>query len=164
MRTDEKHMKHCSKCGGVGPFGKNKYRPDGLQYWCKACRSEHAAAVYENDPEKLKKRVKKYLEDNPEKRLWTMAKTRATKRGIAFNIEVSDVVIPVACPLLGVLMNSGGRDTWPSLDRKNNALGYEKGNVWVISFKANRMKTNATTEELLTFAGSVLAHHAENLL
>jgi len=36
----------------------------------------------------------------------------------------------------------------PSLDRINPALGYVKGNVWVISFKANAIKQNATVQEL----------------
>jgi len=40
------------------------------------------------------------------------------------------------------------QDASPSLDRINNLLGYVKGNVHVISMKANRIKTDATVEEL----------------
>ena len=32
-------MKQCPSCGGDGPFGKNRARPDGLQDHCKKCRS-----------------------------------------------------------------------------------------------------------------------------
>jgi hypothetical protein len=36
----------------------------------------------------------------------------------------------------------------PSLDRINNNLGYVPGNVIVVSDRANRIKNNATIEEL----------------
>lgn len=36
----------------------------------------------------------------------------------------------------------------PTIDRINPKLGYIKGNVWVISNKANRFKNDATLEEL----------------
>ena len=35
-----------------------------------------------------------------------------------------------------------------TLDRKVNALGYVKGNVFVISHRANRLKQDATADEL----------------
>jgi len=35
----------------------------------------------------------------------------------------------------------------PTLDRINNDLGYIKGNVEVISAKANRLKNNGTIED-----------------
>jgi hypothetical protein len=48
-------------------------------------------------------------------------------------------------------MQSGGqtrRDNQPSLDRVIPALGYVPGNVRVISFRANRLKQDATAEEV----------------
>ncbi len=39
-------------------------------------------------------------------------------------------------------------DDSPSLDKIIPKLGYVKGNVWVVSNKANRIKSNATIEEL----------------
>jgi hypothetical protein len=36
----------------------------------------------------------------------------------------------------------------PSLDRKNTAEGYTLENIWVISWRANRLKSNATREEI----------------
>lgn len=36
----------------------------------------------------------------------------------------------------------------PSLDKIIPKLVYVKGNVWVVSNKANRIKSNATIEEL----------------
>jgi hypothetical protein len=66
-------------------------------------------------------------------------------------LTISDVVIPSRCPVLGIAMRPGaGRlcDTSPTLDRIDNTKGYVPGNVMVISYKANRIKSNATPEEL----------------
>jgi hypothetical protein len=48
------------------------------------------------------------------------------------------------------LKSSGGyqSDGSPSLDRIDPKKGYVKGNVAVISYKANRIKQDATPEEL----------------
>lgn len=88
---------------------------------------------------------------NPEYALWYAAKKRAQKAKMEFNIDVSDVVIPDRCPVLGIMLSVGdGRHTdfSPSLDRRNNELGYIKGNVAVISMRANRLKADAHFEEI----------------
>lgn len=74
--------------------------------------------------------------------MWNAAKSRANKKGREFSIELSDVVIPALCPVLGIPMDR------PSLDRIDGTKGYVKGNVRVISHRANMLKNNATIEEL----------------
>jgi hypothetical protein len=78
-------------------------------------------------------------------------KKRAKKRGIIFEIEVSDIIIPKVCPILGIELSFGiGRvhDASPSLDRIVPDEGYVKGNCFIISAKANRMKQENTLETL----------------
>ncbi len=81
---------------------------------------------------------------------------RARKSGLEFNISVDDIVVPTHCPILGIeLTHSLGRgqlQTNSSVDRIDPTKGYVKGNIQVISRKANTMKSNATNEELKAFA------------
>lgn len=94
---------------------------------------------------------KEYRKDTHTHWLHYNAKRRAKSKGIEFNIEESDITIPEFCPVLKVKLESGTRHP-PSLDRIDNSKGYIKGNVWVISRKANTMKNDATAEELKEFA------------
>lgn len=99
--------------------------------------------------------------NNPSRYLWRAAQARAKKKNIPFSIEVSDVVIPTCCPILKIeLINHIGEgrafDNSPSVDRIIPSLGYVKGNIQVISHKANIMKANASIEELITFAKYIL--------
>ena len=57
------------------------------------------------------------------------------------------------CPYSGLKMTlKHGHMNSASLDRIDSTKGYIKGNVQVISMKANTMKSNASIEELVTFA------------
>lgn len=83
------------------------------------------------------------------------ARKRAKAKGIPFCISARDLVIPAICPVLAIPLAVGdGRpsDASPSLDRIVPALGYVKGNVVVISMRANRLKSDATVDELRALA------------
>lgn len=62
--------------------------------------------------------------------------------------------MPIYCPVLGIKLVPGGqiKDHSPSLDRIDNTKGYVKGNVHVISDRANRLKSDGTPEELMKVA------------
>lgn len=79
------------------------------------------------------------------------AKCRAKAKGLAFNLELSDVSIPNVCPVFGMELVWQGKPSKnsPTLDRLVPELGYVKGNVAVISLQANRMKSDANAEEVL---------------
>lgn len=79
-----------------------------------------------------------------------MTRYRAKKKGIDFNLDHGDLNIPTNCPLLGHEIIEGDYDWGPSLDRLDPSKGYTKDNVKIISNKANRLKGNATYEEMHT--------------
>lgn len=90
-------------------------------------------------------------------KMWRRAKARAKERGMAFDIDKSDLVIPSYCPILGIKLechsgSSGGKYNSPSLDKIIPSLGYVKGNIQVISDRANKMKADASISELWLFA------------
>lgn len=128
-----------------------------------AARPEQRAkrAKYQKaNPDKFKEYSRVYREKYPERILIRAAKQRAKDRGLEFDIDQSDIIIPDYCPILGIPIKiysgkttkGGGHMDSPSIDRIDNSLGYVKGNVQVISHKANSMKFTATKEELLKFA------------
>ena len=83
------------------------------------------------------------------------SKSRAKRKGFEHNITIEDIKIPDKCPLLGISLFPGKGEVCPNsptLDRIDSSKGYIKGNVWVISYKANTIKSNATPEELLRIA------------
>lgn len=78
------------------------------------------------------------------------ARKRAVARGLPFSITPHDIVVPDRCPVLGIKLESdGSRDNRPSLDKKIPEKGYTPENIAVISFRANRIKSDASAEELM---------------
>jgi len=75
------------------------------------------------------------------------------KQGVPFNITVDDLApYPLTCPVLGTPLNwmstgSSGHDS-PTIDRMVPERGYTKGNVRLISHRANRMKGDASVQDL----------------
>ena len=90
------------------------------------------------------------------------AKRRALKKGLEFNIDLEDVVIPRRCPILKKTLVCSTRYS-PSIDRINPLKGYIKGNVAVISTLANAMKANATPEEIKIFAKNIKKYMENHL-
>lgn len=90
-------------------------------------------------------------------KLLKRVKERAKKQNLEVDITLDDISISAFCPILGIPLqvntgHMGGLSNSPSLDRKDSAKGYVKGNVWVISQLANQMKSNATVDQLRRFA------------
>lgn len=85
------------------------------------------------------------------------ARTRAKRAGVPCTITAGDIIVPSHCPILGIplarrLGRKGGCDQSPSLDRIVPELGYVPGNIVVVSRRANRIKNDATIEELAAIA------------
>lgn len=86
--------------------------------------------------------------------IWSRAKARAKKAGIEFTLtrrDISDMTVPVTCPVLGIpIRMERGRQTDNSLsiDRVDPKRGYTPDNVVFVSWKVNRLKSNATLQEM----------------
>ena len=79
------------------------------------------------------------------------AKDRAKRKGIVFSLSLQDIVVPEICPVLGIKLvrgKHGMQGNSPSLDRIKLTSGYVRGNVAVISFRANRLKSDAKIWEV----------------
>ncbi len=110
-------------------------------------RKEHPGIV-----EEIRRRSNR---KHPETRLLELAKSRAKRKGLSFNLVKEDIVIPEKCPVFGLTLapsGTGFNDTSPTLDRIDNSKGYIRGNVIVVSWRANRLKADATVGELKTLA------------
>ncbi|EHI9241207.1 hypothetical protein J9100_002470 [Vibrio vulnificus] len=120
-------------------------RTTGVQY-CPLC----SLSSYDKDP-----------------RGYILKRVRGTakQRGLPFNLTIEDIEIPSKCPLLGIPIKAksgaglgSGRgkkediNHGASVDRINPDKGYVKGNIWIISNKANRMKQDLSIEQLRFFA------------
>lgn len=95
--------------------------------------------------------IQTYYKKHPAKKMLNQAKARAKRNNINFNITIDDINIPDICPVLGLTMKQQtgrAKDNSPTLDRIDSTKGYVKGNVVVVSWKANRIKSNATVAEL----------------
>lgn len=79
------------------------------------------------------------------------ARARAKKRGLLATIKLEQLLpLPKRCPLLGVDLDYGTvyGPNKATFDRKDSTKGYEPGNVWIISARANTLKSDATLGEL----------------
>jgi hypothetical protein len=99
-------------------------------------------------------RVSKWLEQT---------RLRAKAKGLPCKLVTNDIVIPDHCPLLGIpLFFTQGVMTanTPSIDRIDSNLGYVPGNIQVVSWEANRIKSDTTierAEQLLEFYTKLVA-------
>lgn len=109
-------------------------------------------------PEQAKKseydRKQRYIKKDPLRNLLKQVKCRAKKKNFDFNLTKSDFEnkMPKVCPVLGVPLERNSEKGWwpysPSIDRIDNDKGYISGNVRIISWRANSLKSDATIEEM----------------
>lgn len=110
-----------------------------------------------DNPDKVSAYQKAWLSKpvNRSRILLTSAKARAARRGLPFDLTLDDVQLPPVCPIFGTPFDIAPgvvSPNSPSVDRIDPSGGYVKGNVWVISHRANRIKSDATLEEFMQIA------------
>lgn len=98
-----------------------------------------------------KNRYKKLKQECPEYFLHGNARRRAKNQNIPFSIDIEDIHIPEVCPILNIPIVIGtGKISKqsPTLDKIIPELGYVKGNIAVISAKANALKSDMRIEDV----------------
>lgn len=111
-----------------------------------AFRAKHSA--------RNNKRLKERRSDAVTWARWALnqIRARAKLRGIPFSLEPGDFEAPLRCPALGVILVYGGTRGEmfaPTVDRLRPELGYVKGNVRVISRRANSIKNDSVNPDEL---------------
>lgn len=123
------------------PTGKS--RKDGSRYRSRRCRQCTLGNenIRPTNPREF---------SGPVGTMLRRARERAVARGLEFSLTPEDVPVPSHCPVLGISMTFGSKDrnNSASLDRIDPKKGYTPDNVRVISFRANRIKCDATVAEI----------------
>ncbi len=124
----------------------------------KKKKAEYDKAYAIKNKKRIKKTTAKWYRNSrlktfnadPQYYLWYVARTRARKFNVPFDIEPEDIVIPEVCPISGnTLVKATGYDpNSMSLDKVINDLGYIKGNVKVVSRAWNLKKSDMSIEQL----------------
>lgn len=113
---------------------------------------------HRNYYEKNKERILKRKKSDPWGDRIKNAKERSCRYNVPFDIdrEYLNSIMTEFCPALEIKLsyidNTTIKDNSATIDRIVPELGYVKGNIQILSHKANRMKTNATRDELVAFA------------
>lgn len=124
---------------------ERKLFPDRVRARSQRYKTKNADTVRRISAESLRR----YRIKNPLGYLFRNVRGRAKKKGLDFNIEIEDLILPVDCPVLNIKLDFFGKDigAYPSFDRIDNSKGYIKGNVRIISNRANRYKCDMSVED-----------------
>ncbi len=113
------------------------------------------AAYKKADPARHLKNKRDWFRRHPHVRLAQLARARAKKLGLECTITRDDVFVPDLCPALGIPLfvgDTGLTDNSPTIDRIDNSRGYTPDNIVVVSWRANRIKSNVTVDDLVAVA------------
>lgn len=139
-------MKTCKKCNtekDFTEFDKNSRTSSGYSAHCKSCKKENYLNRKNKDPLHI------YL---------IAKKSECKQKGFDFDLDIEFLksIWTDVCPIFGTPMKLGtgvrGDGYNSHLDRIDPELGYVKSNVAWISGRANRIKYNATAEDLRAIA------------
>lgn len=139
-------LKRCITCSIEKPLSMFDNRPDrgptSKRTVCTACRAEGQ-----------RRRYKKHCSEQPFKNKINKAKQRAALHDLPFDLDEEYLrsIWTGVCPVFGVEIFYGqdrGLDNTAELDKIVPKLGYVKGNVVFLSRRANRLKNDASLEDL----------------
>lgn len=141
----------CSKPKKLEKFCIVRKNKDGRHHICNSCRSETRRDEYKENPQYYIDQNRAWKFRNRNSWILKHVKKSAKQRGLDFDLTHEDIVIPEFCPVFRTRLEFGiGRRSYnsPSVDRIDTTKGYVKGNIQIISWRANDLKRDATLPEL----------------
>lgn len=130
----------CSQCNSI----KVRHGKSGVVYsknqksLCEDCHLENWSKLSEE--EKFYRCVASNIKGS---------RSRAKERNFEHDIEIEDFEYHTHCPILNIAYTYlEGSMSAPSLDRVDTTKGYVKGNVKIISRRANSLKSDASISDI----------------
>ena len=126
----------------------------------RASKVYYAARKAKWPPQEKRVPVCAYRHSQPILRMMHSVRKSAKRRGLGVDLCANDLLpLPKVCPILGIELDytygskyGRAQRNSPSVDRIDSSKGYVKGNVQVISMRANTLKSDSTIPELLALA------------
>ena len=150
-RTGYLLCKYCNK------YKKIKYFPPNNKSRCRECTRIHRREMYANNKYvryATYQNNKKYKQNNWSKILIQAIQFKSKKLNIPFDITENDILnlLTDICPICGIIYEKKvgkNRERRPSIDRIIPSKGYVKDNIKIICSRCNRIKSDATADELI---------------
>ena len=159
-------MKTCIKCEQVKTEADFTPRSGKLPNICRKCQSANRMERKHKNGAKTKEQQRLYMREyrvsnrdallakayqkrisDPLNRLWRQVASRKESLNISRG-EFMTLTVPSVCPALGIPISYElGRDNFPSVDRINPNKPYEIGNIAIISYRANMLKSVGSAKE-----------------
>jgi ribosomal protein L37AE/L43A len=156
--SDKSGRIYKNNCPSCGVEKVNRKRDVGKM--CRKCNAS-ITGKYKRQKNNLPreeylKRLKERMKNDVDWRLKKMlngTRGRAKAKGLEFDLTMEDVYAMYPkdglCPVLGIELRFDlGRKHVPSLDRFDNNRGYTKDNTYLISMRANILKSDASFDEI----------------
>lgn len=166
VMTAAQRCKTCQIDKPLEAFHRQKSKRSGRFSECKSCQRSRNQKWIDDNRDRFRhinrNATNAKRRRDPVRHILSLARSRCKKSGIEFSLSEEDISIPEHCPVLGIKLTFGlgkgeghglsVRDTRASLDRIDNSKGYVPENVIVVSYRANRLKSDANVSELLKIA------------
>lgn len=161
--TDTKVCANCEEELPTKFFSINKASSDGLQRKCRACDRHYQAQRrakegYAQQQTKYYQQRHEELKDDLQYRLRKLlnaSRARAKKKNLYHDLQFEEVLeifpMDMICPVFGCEMEWGvgsNSPLSPSIDRIDSSQGYTIDNVQIMCWRANRIKADASLNEL----------------
>lgn len=149
----------CKERKSISDFNQAKHQTDGHSSYCKNCDRKQKSTPHARNLQNKAMAAKR--ERNPvlykAQTMKSSAKIRAGHRNIEFDLTTEDILEKccINCPVFGTPLDYRSSCLSihsPTLDRFDITKGYTKDNIFVISFRANSIKRDASPDDLMRIA------------